>query len=126
MYDATAINAHWGDAWPTDTSDVTDGAHKFSPVLQAPVANLLGTPWYLESGGPGADFVTWRSLGADGVRVGAAPQMGSAGIVRWAISWTDANGNRCNWNRSWRSAPPPSRVVARVHAFLEQHGISAD
>jgi hypothetical protein len=55
-----------GNAWPTDTSDVTNADHEFSPVLQAPVANLLGEPWYLESGSPGGDYVTWLNLDGGG------------------------------------------------------------
>lgn len=125
MYDATAINARRDNAWPTDTSDVTDGAHEFSPVLQAPVANLLGTPWYLESGGPGGDFVTWRAVGADG-RLGTAPQMAGDGIVRWVISWTDADGNPLQLEQVLSISATAEQVVARVHAFMDQHGISAD
>lgn len=125
MYDATEINAHWNNAWPTDTRDVTNRAHEFSPVLQAPVANLLGRPWYLESGSPGGDFVTWLEVDGGG-RVGVSPHPAADGIMRWLICRTDSDGNPLEQEHELPIDAAPEEVVARVHAFLERHGISAD
>jgi hypothetical protein len=125
VYDANEINAHWNNAWPTDTSDVTNTDHEFSPVLQAPVANLLGKPWYLESGSPGGDYVTWLEVDGGG-QVGVSPHRAADGIMRWAICRTDSDGNPLAQEHELPISATPEEVVARVHAFLEQHGISAD
>lgn len=124
MYDATAINAHWGDAWPTDPSDVTNADHEFSPVLQAPVANLLGEPWYLESGSPGGDYVTWLNLDGGG-QVGVSPHPSTDGTVRWVIGLTDADGNPLHQEHELPISAEPEQVVARVRAFLIAHEVTA-
>jgi hypothetical protein len=62
MSDGAKINARWGSAWPTDIADPRDPGHEFSPVLMAPVANLLGAPWRLESESPGGAFVIWLDV----------------------------------------------------------------
>ena len=125
MYDATEINARWGNAWPTDTSDVSNVEHEFSPVLQAPVANLLGKPWYLQSESPGGTYVTWLEVDGGG-RVGVSPHQAADGIMRWAISRTDSDGNPLAQDHELEISATPEQVVARVNAFIEQHGISAD
>ncbi len=125
MYDGTAINAHWGNAWPTDTSDVTNAGHEFSPVLQAPVATLLGKPWYLESGSPGGDYVTWLNVDGGG-RVGVSPHPAPDGVVRWVIGRTDADGNPLVQEHELAISATPEQVVAQVRTFLARHGISAD
>lgn len=125
MYDATEINAHWGGAWPTDTSDVTNPDHEFSPVLQAPVANLLGRPWYLESGSPGGEYVTWLNVDGGG-QVGVSPHRAPDGVVRWVIGRTDSDGKQLEQEHELPISATPEQVAARVHAFLDQHGISAD
>jgi hypothetical protein len=124
MYNATEINAHWDNAWPTDTRDVTNADHEFSPVLQAPVANLLGKPWYLESGSPGGDYVTWLEVDGGG-RVGVSPHKGRGGIVRWVIGWNDASGNPRYQEHELPISATPEQVVAQVRAFLKKYGISA-
>lgn len=125
MYDATEINALCSNAWPTDASDVTDQRHESSPVLQAPVANLLGKPWYLQAESPGGDYVTGLNVDGGG-RVGVSPHQATDGIVRWAIERTDSDGNPLEQEHELAISASPEQVTARVHAFLDQHGISAD
>jgi len=125
MYDATEINARWDGAWPTDTADITNAGHTHSPVLQAPVANLLGRPWYLQPESPGGDYVTWLEVDGGG-RVGVSPQPAGDGVMRWQIIRTDSDGNPLEHEHELAISATPEQVVTHVHAFLEKHGVSAD
>lgn len=95
-YDGAAINQHWGNTWPADTSNPEDPDHEWSPVLQAPVANLLGPAWVMECGSPGGDYVTWLNAEpgrpiAEGIsRVGFNVMCTDQG-VRWYGSSYDAS-----------------------------------
>ena len=54
----------------------------------APVANLLGQPWYLEAESPAGDFVIWLDIERGkhvGGRVGVSPHAAEAGLMRWLI-----------------------------------------
>ncbi|MEV7628834.1 hypothetical protein [Actinoplanes sp. NPDC089786] len=122
MYDATAINAHWGDQWPTDLSDASNRDHEHSPVLMAPVANLLGKPWYLESESPGGDFVIWLDITSGehvGERVGVSPHAASDGLMRWMIG----TGKTGCTEHELLITEPPDTVAARVRQFMTEHGI---
>ena len=126
MYDGAAINAHWGNPWPADHTDASNHAHEFSPVLMAPVANLLGEPWYLESGSPGGDYVIWLDVEhgryADG-RVGVSPHPARDGLMRWAIGLMDPMGNPLATEHELLITEPPDAVVTRVRRFLAEHGV---
>jgi hypothetical protein len=126
MYDGAAINAQWGDGWPTDVSDPSNHDHEFSPVLMAPVANLLGEPWYLESGSPGGDFVIWlnieRGKYADG-RIGVSPHPAPDGLVRWVIALENPMGHPLATDHELLITETPAAVAARVREFLTEHGI---
>ena len=122
MYDGAQINAHWGNAWPATVTDVTDGDHEFSPVLQAPVANLLGEPWYLESGSPGGDYVTWLDLDGGG-RVGVSPHKASDGTMRWYIG---ADDDPQIIDNELLITAAPEVVAARVRDFVAELPIVRD
>jgi len=126
MHDGAKINAHWGNAWPTDVTDATNHDHEFSPVLMAPVANLLDEPWYLESGSPGGDFVIWLNIDhgryANG-RVGVSPHPAHDGLMRWVIGLTDPMGNPLATDHELLITEAPAAVVARVRYFLAEHRI---
>lgn len=122
-YDGAAINERWGNAWPSTISDVTDDAHAFSPVLQAPVANLLGKPWYLESGSPGGDFVTWLDLPTGG-RVGVSPHLAEDKTMRWVIGREDSAGNDLGQEHDLAITEEPEVVAARVRALMATWGIT--
>lgn len=121
-YDGQAINAHWGHIWPTG-NDVTDPGHENSPVLQAPVANLLGDAWYLDSESPGGDYVTWRDL-ADGRRVGVSPHLARDGVMRWVIGIQDQNGTEIYTEHELPITARPEDVAARVRTVMAEHDIS--
>jgi hypothetical protein len=126
MYDGAAINARWGNPWPTSVTDASNHDHEFSPVLMAPVANLLGEPWYLESGSPGGDYVIWLNIehGAyAGGRVGVSPHPARDGLMRWAIGLMDPMGNPLETEHELLITEPPDVVVARVHRFLVEHAV---
>src|SRR5262245_61302702 len=94
MHDATQSNTDSGQ-WPTDRSDAGNHNHERSPVLMAPVAALLGEPWYLEAGSPGGDFAIWLNIERGehvGGRVGLCPFPAVDGLMRWAIELTDPAG----------------------------------
>jgi len=126
MYDGAAINARWGNPWPADITDASNHDHEFSPVLMAPVANLLGEPWYLESGSPGGDYVIWlnieRGRYADG-RVGVSPHPALDGLVRCVIGLMDPMGNPLATDHELLITEPPDVVVARVRRFLAGHAV---
>ncbi|BCY07334.1 hypothetical protein [Actinoplanes sp. L3-i22] len=122
MYDGNKINAGWGNAWPTG-NDVTNPEHEYSPVLQAPVANLLGHPWYLECGSPAGDYVTWLNL-PGGSRVGISPHPAEDGCMRWAISINDENGNAIYAEHELLITTTPEDVASRVRAVMNEHGIT--
>ena len=126
MYDATQINAHWGGQWPTDLSDASNRDHAHSPVLMAPVANLLGKPWYLESESPGGDFVIWLNIERGehvGGRVGLCPFPALDGLMRWMIELTDPAGNPIVTEHELLITEQPDTVAARARQFLTDHGI---
>jgi len=118
VYDGAEINQWWGDAWPTG-NDVTNSDHEFSPVLQAPVANLLGEPWYLESGSPGGDYVTWLDLPAHDARLGVSPHW-IDDAMRWVIG---TDGNQFDQDNELLITATPEQVVARVREFITENGI---
>ncbi|MBX7267579.1 hypothetical protein KIF24_17090 [Micromonospora sp. Llam7] len=126
MYDATEINARWGNQWPTDLSDASNHDHEHSPVLMAPVANLLGKPWYLEEGSPGGDFAIWLSIERGehvGGRVGLCPFPALDGLMRWTIEVTDPAGNGVVKEHELLITEQPDTVAARARQFLTDHGI---
>lgn len=123
MYDGAAINAYWGHAWPTDVTNVRDTDHEFSPVLMAPVANLLGRPWYLESGSPGGDYAIWLDA-RHGGRVAVTPHRGRDGLMRWVIGVADSSGNPLQTEHDLLIDVPPEVVAERVRALLAEWGIS--
>jgi hypothetical protein len=126
MDDATQTDATWGDHWPTDLSDASNHGHERSPLLMAPVAAILGKPWYLEAGSPGADFAIWLNIerGAHvGGRVGLCPFPAVDGLVRWTIELTDPAGEPVVTEHELLITEPPDTVAARARQFLSDHGI---
>lgn len=126
MHDATQINPDWGDHWPTDLSDASNPGHERSPLLMAPVAALLGKPWYLEAGSPGSDFAIWLNIerGAHvGGRVGLCPFPAVDGWMRWTIELTDPAGTPTVTEHNLLITEPPDTVAARARRFLTDHGI---
>ncbi|MEU4693754.1 hypothetical protein [Actinoplanes sp. NPDC023714] len=122
LYDGEAINARWDYSWPTG-NDPTDPGHEHSPVLQAPVANQLGRPWYLESESPGGDYVTWLDL-PDGRRVGVSPHLAGDGYMRWMIGILDQHGRSTHHEHELLITARPEHVVARIHAVMAEHDIN--
>lgn len=120
-YDGAEINARWGNGWPADARNPHDPRHEFSPVLEAPVANLLGEPWYLESSSPGGDFVIW--LNVAGGRVGVSPHPDSDGLMRWAIQMNDDDLGPVQGDYELPITTDPLVVAERVRWFLAEHGI---
>ena len=118
-YDGVAINGRWGNAWPGSVSDPTDRAHEFSPVLQAPVANLLGEPWYLEAESPGGDFVTWLDL-AGGGRVAVSPHLVPDQGMRWIIGLMDDRGRSVHQDHDLAITEPAETVAGRVRILLRR------
>lgn len=128
MYDATQINAAWGNRWPTDLSDASNRDHEHSPVLMAPVANLLGKPWYLDSESPGGDFVIWLDVERGehvGGRVGVSPHAATDGLVRWMIGLTNGAGKEVATEHTLLITEQPEAVAARARQFLTDHRIEA-
>lgn len=121
MYDGEQINAQWGNAWPAG-HDVYDTDHEHSPLLQAPVANLLGEPWYLESGSPGGDFVTWLSL-PDGGEVMLSPHPDSHSVMRWMICVADKNGSPLFEDQTLTIDVDAEQVAQHVLDFLAQYDV---
>ncbi|SCE63593.1 hypothetical protein GA0070216_10115 [Micromonospora matsumotoense] len=126
MYDGTEFYTLWGDTWPTDVTDASNHEHEHSPVLMAPVANLLGEPWYLESGSPGGDYVIWLDIKhgkyADG-QVGVSPHPAEDGLVRWVIGLVHNSKHPVSNDHELLISETPDAVVARVREFLAEHGI---
>jgi hypothetical protein len=91
------------------------------------VANLLGEPWYLESGSPGGDFVIWLDIEhghhIDG-HVGVSPHPAQDGLMRWVIGLVDPMGHPLATEHDLLITETPDAVVARVRAFLAKHGIA--
>lgn len=123
-YDGAAINKHWGGAWPAVVTDTRDTAHDHSPVLMAPVANLLGEPWYLESDSPGGDFVIWLDM-SNGDQVGVSPHKAPDGQMRWLIGLTNSSGQAAGDEHDLLISELPEVVAARVRQFLADRGIEA-
>ncbi len=121
-YDGDAINAEWGNQWPTGT-DVNDLRHEFSPVLQAPLANLLGEPWYLENSSPGGDYVTWLDL-ADGRHVGVSPHPAQDNTMRWMITILDRNGEPQVQDHTMPIDTPIGEVAQHVHRVVTSWGVA--
>lgn len=121
-YDGNQINAAWGDAWPQG-NDPTDTDHNASPLLQAPVANLLGSPWMLAPASPAGDYITWLRLD-DGRAVLVSPHPDDNGIVRWAISIIDGDGTPLVFAHQLPIDAAPADVVTQVHSLMTQFGIT--
>jgi hypothetical protein len=126
-YDGALINRHWNNAWPAEVTaeNANSSDHEFSPVLQAPVANLLGEPWYLESGSPGGDYVTWLEVEGGG-QVSVSPHpVTVSGEMRWCIGLTDADGQSLAQEHYLPITAPAADVAAAVREFMAKHEVRA-
>lgn len=123
-YDGAAINAHWGNVWPADASDPTNPDHEMSPVLQAPVANLLGPAWELECGSPGGDYVTWLyESPAEGVHhVGVSPASSDRGVHWYICAYVDDMGEPGEMADGPGVDASPEAVVEWIKGFFTEHG----
>jgi hypothetical protein len=125
MHDATEINADPGNPGPPDLSDATNHAHERNPLLMAPVAALLGLPWYVGPESPGADAI-WLDIERGehvGGRVGLCPFPARDGLMRWTIELADPAGNPIVTEHELLITEPPDVVAARARQFLTEHGI---
>ena len=121
-FDGAQLNAAWGNPWP-EGNDPRNMLHENSPLLQAPVANLLGRPWALLPASPNGDYVTWLRL-ADGRSVIVSPHPDDNGTVRWAISVNDADGNPMLFAHDLTIDVDPADVVAQIHKLMAQFALT--
>jgi hypothetical protein len=127
-YDGAAINAHWGNTWPTETDpakiDILDPRNEWSPVLGAEVANRLGDGWVLECGSPGGDYVTWyRPEGESNIEIGICPMVTDDDLVEWTVEITreDADGSDVHVKGTEFSlATPYDELVTKIRAFIKE------
>ncbi len=113
----------WSTIYPL-TGPVYAGQEdrEFDPSLEAPVADLLGPPWYIESGSPGGDYVLWLDIKDDGGRVGVSPHPMGDGLTHWVIA-VDTTDGPAHQEDDLLITATPQEVADRVRSFLSKHGI---
>lgn len=121
-FDGEEINARWNNAFPAG-NDPTNLDHEWNPRLGAPVANLLGHPWYLESGSPGGDFTVYLNLPGGG-HIVVSPSEAGDRLMRWYIGVHDDCGEPLSIDHELLISEPPEVVAGRARRITVEYLIS--